>query len=57
MVVGWDVMVRVGFPRGRGSITKDGLRMARKMGQGAGGGGRVTLVDLGWTGRRAALVF
>lgn len=57
MVVGWDVMVRVGFPRGRGSITKDGLRMARKMGQGAGGGGRGSLVDLGWTGRRAALVF
>ena len=23
----------VGFPRGRGSITKEGLRMARKMGQ------------------------
>lgn len=23
----------MGFPRGRGSVTKEGLRMARKMGQ------------------------
>ena len=47
----------LGFPRGRVSITKDGFRMARKMGQGADGGGQGTLVDLGWTRRRAALVF